>query len=82
MREPFCGPARPLKIERYLRSNLSATGRWLRGLASLPLFIGGALYLRAHFILSVILFLSGAFVLFEALRGWCALRACGIRTRF
>jgi hypothetical protein len=24
---------------------------------------------------------SGAFVLFESLRGWCALRACGIRTK-
>jgi hypothetical protein len=23
----------------------------------------------------------GGFVLFEALRGWCALRACGIKTR-
>jgi hypothetical protein len=24
---------------------------------------------------------GGAFVLFEAARGWCALRACGIKTR-
>jgi len=24
---------------------------------------------------------SGVFVLFEALRGWCVLRACGIKTR-
>ena len=31
--------------------------------------------------LALVLALSGAFVLFEALRGWCALRACGIKTR-
>ena len=24
---------------------------------------------------------SGAFMLFEAFRGWCVMRACGIRTR-
>jgi hypothetical protein len=23
----------------------------------------------------------GAFMLFEALRGWCAVRACGIKTK-
>jgi len=31
--------------------------------------------------LGVTLAAAGAFVLFEALRGWCALRACGIKTR-
>ena len=25
---------------------------------------------------------SGLFVAFEALRGWCALRACGVKTRY
>jgi hypothetical protein len=29
----------------------------------------------------VIIFISAGFVLFEALRGWCFLRACGIRTK-
>jgi len=28
-----------------------------------------------------VLAVSGGFVLFEALRGWCVLRACGIKTR-
>jgi hypothetical protein len=26
--------------------------------------------------------LAAGFVLFEAVRGWCVLRACGIRTRW
>ena len=29
----------------------------------------------------VVLLASGLFVLFESLRGWCALRACGIKTK-
>jgi hypothetical protein len=32
--------------------------------------------------LGIVLFLGGAFCIFEALRGWCALRACGIKTKF
>jgi hypothetical protein len=31
--------------------------------------------------LGVVLLASGAFVLFESLRSWCAFRACGIKTR-
>jgi hypothetical protein len=31
--------------------------------------------------LGAVLLASGAFVLFESLRGWCALRACGIKTK-
>ena len=31
--------------------------------------------------LGIALLTSGVFVAFEALRGWCALRACGIKTK-
>jgi hypothetical protein len=30
---------------------------------------------------AVVLVISAAFLAFEALRGWCAVRACGIRTK-
>lgn len=30
----------------------------------------------------VCLALAAAFLAFEATRGWCALRACGVKTRF
>lgn len=42
----------------------------------------GALALRNHVLLGILLIASAAFLLFEALRGWCALRACGVRTKF
>ena len=61
--------------------NLENKGRWIRGLASLLFFVG-VFVLHDHAVFSVVLFLSGAFLLLEALRGWCALRACGVRTRF
>lgn len=32
--------------------------------------------------LAFIFLLVGLFTLFEALRGWCAVRACGIKTPF
>ena len=32
--------------------------------------------------LGVVLLVMGLFVAFEAARGWCVLRACGIKTKF
>ena len=32
--------------------------------------------------LAVIFLLVGLFTMFEALRGWCAVRACGLKTPF
>ena len=48
----------------------------------MALISGGFVALKVSLILSLVLLASGAFVLFEALRGWCALRACGIKTKF
>ncbi len=79
MRRNFLVPAETLP---RFQPNLTASGRLIRGLGSIALFIGGAFALRIHFTVSVVLFVGAAFLLFEALRGWCALRACGIRTRF
>ena len=71
-----------LQTSRRFRRNIETTGRLFRGFGSLAFFFGSAFLFRSHFIVSIVLFAVGAFLLFEALRGWCALRACGIRTRF
>jgi hypothetical protein len=62
--------------------NLENKGRLIRGVAAAALFAGGFAAIQAQIVLSLVLFTSGAFVLFEALRGWCAFRACGIKTKF
>ena len=61
--------------------NISNTGRFVRGLGALALLLGAGMGFYVSIWLSVALAVSGVFVLFEALRGWCVLRACGIKTR-
>jgi hypothetical protein len=61
--------------------NISNKGRLARGLAAAGLLAGAWFAFDVSTWLGVLLLLSGGFVLFEALRGWCALRACGLKTR-
>jgi len=61
--------------------NIDAKGRWIRGLFAIALLVGAALALTVSTWLGVLLAVSGLFALFEAFRGWCALRACSIKTR-
>jgi hypothetical protein len=61
--------------------NIGTKGRIVRGLTAALLFAGAGVAFAFLPWLGWILTASGAFVLFEALRGWCALRACGIRTK-
>ena len=53
----------------------------MRGVAALALFVGAAFGWGVSPWLGGALIGSGLFVAFEALRGWCALRACGIKTK-
>ena len=61
--------------------NISNTGRLVRGLSALALLLGAGIGFLVSIWLGVVLAVSGVFVLFEALRGWCVLRACGLKTR-
>ena len=61
--------------------NISNTGRLVRGLGALALLIGAGFGFLASVWLGAGLAVSGVFVLFETLRGWCVLRACGLKTR-
>ena len=69
-------------MKSFFSRNISNTGRLARGLAGLTLLLGAGLSFRVSVWLGAVLAVSGLFVLFEALRGWCGLRACGIKTRF
>jgi hypothetical protein len=68
--------------------NIDSKGRLIRGSIGL-VFIAAALALVFILpatgwrrLLVLILALGGIFSLFEALRGWCAFRALGMKTRF
>jgi hypothetical protein len=62
--------------------NIEKKGRMIRGLTAAALLAGGFAALFFNWILGLVLLASGGFVLFEALRGWCVVRACGIKTKF
>lgn len=66
----------------FFRPNIDKTGRLIRAFAALALGVG-ALLARPHSLVAAIaLAASSAFVAFEAARGWCVARACGVRTKF
>lgn len=68
-------------MKPFLTRNIDDKGRLIRGLGALALLVGGGFGFTVSVWLGIALLTSGVFVAFEARRGWCALRACGIRTR-
>lgn len=65
----------------FFSANIDNKGRLVRGAGAVGLFVGAWFGFGVSVWLGLALLASGGFVLFEALRGWCALRACGIRTK-
>jgi hypothetical protein len=61
--------------------NIGNTGRLVRGLGGLALVVGAGFGFFVSAWLGLVLTVLCVFVLFEALRGWCVMRACGIKTR-
>lgn len=65
-----------------IQPNLNAEGRVIRGIVALSMG-AGAFFVWPHSpVAAIALGVAGAFVGLEAVRGWCALRACGVKTRF
>lgn len=61
--------------------NIDGKGRLVRALLALALFVGAGFGFSTSGWLGVALLVSGVFVAFEAARGWCVVRACGIKTK-
>ena len=61
--------------------NISRQGRLARGLVAVVLLVGAGFGFAWSPWLGLPLLVASGFVLFESLRGWCALRACGIKTK-
>ncbi len=71
-----------LKPMSFLRPNLDTKGRVIRGIAALALGVAAFLLWPQSRIAGIALGASSAFVAIESVRGWCALRACGLKTKF
>jgi len=68
-------------MKPFFAPNIGNNGRLLRGLFAVGLFVSAWFALGVATWLGIVLAGFGVFALFEALRGWCAMRACGIKTR-
>ena len=68
-------------MKPFFSRNIDNQGRLVRGLAAVALLVGARFGFTSSAWLGMVLLASGVFVAFEALRGWCALRACGIKTK-
>lgn len=69
-------------MAKLFSTNIGRTGRILRGLGGVALISAGVLLYPIQFWAFIALLISGAFMLFEAFRGWCVARACGVKTRW
>jgi hypothetical protein len=65
----------------FFSRNIDNKGRLLRGITSVALLVSAGFGFMFSIWLGVALLVFGLFVAFEALRGWCVMRACGIKTR-
>jgi hypothetical protein len=70
-----------LFMRNFFARNIDQRGRIVRAVWGLALIFPGLLISGRHRWLSVALVVAGAFALYEAARGWCLMRACGIKTK-
>ena len=68
-------------MKKFFSPNINRAGRMVRLVCGIVMVVAGVIAWQKLWWLGVIFFGSAAFVLFEAARGWCLLRACGINTK-
>lgn len=69
-------------MRKFFQSNITKAGRIIRALIGLVMLVAAVLAYRIHWVACVGLTVGGVFCLFEAKRGWCIARACGIKTHW
>ena len=62
--------------------NIGPKGRLIRGAAGVVIAVAAVLIGAESRLAGAALGLGAAFLLFEAVAGWCGARACGIKTPF
>jgi hypothetical protein len=68
-------------MSRFFSRNLEFRGRLVRGVLGTLSLIAGIILADFHLGVCLGLVGLGLFAIFEAVRGWCLMRACGIRTK-
>lgn len=65
-----------------MKPNIDRKGRVARGGLGVLFLLAAGCLAPYNVLLAVAFLLIAIFTLFEAFRGWCAVRACGIKTPF
>jgi hypothetical protein len=76
------GPLWRSDMKTFLSPNIDNKGRVLRGGWAIACFIGAWFAFPVSIWLGLLFVAAGGLAVFEAVRGWCIMRACGIKTRF
>ena len=66
---------------QFFARNIDRTGRIVRAAGGVALIIAGILLSGRSGWVCFLLVAFGVFALYEAARGWCLMRACGIKTK-
>ncbi len=65
----------------FFSPNIDRRGRIVRAVWGVALILAGVLLWRRSNWVCLALVAAGGFGLYEAFRGWCLMRACGIKTK-
>lgn len=68
-------------MSNFFRPNIGKQGRIARGVVGTICLITGIVLVDFVLWLGLIFVVAGLFAIYEALRGWCLARACGVRTK-
>ena len=69
-------------MSRFFQPNISHCGRLARGVIGALCLIAGIIVVDYQLWLGLVFVAAGLFAIFESLRGWCLVRACGLKTKF
>ena len=69
-------------MAKFFQPNIERKGRIIRAITGLVLFAAAIIVGQSVWWVGLLFGVGAAFTWFEAARGWCAARACGIKTRY
>ena len=71
-----------MAMPKFFNTNIDRTGRIIRGSMGGACLVSGIAACFWNLWAGIALVGSGVFMLFEAFRGWCVMRACGVKTKY
>jgi hypothetical protein len=69
-------------MNRFFSKNLDFRGRMARGVIGTLCLVAGIIIAGDYSLWGLIFVVAGLFAIFESIRGWCLVRACGIKIKF